>query len=71
MAGGVSDDGRRRGVGQGMGEKRGTNIVLLAQFLAQGCGHDDSSDGRWCFIVSFARLSPRGVEGCGMLIGCA
>jgi hypothetical protein len=40
-----------------------TNIVLLAELLAQGRAHDGTSDAGRGIVMSLARLSPRGVEG--------
>lgn len=40
-----------------------TNVVLLAELLAQGCAHDGTSDTGWGIVMSLARLSPGGVEG--------
>jgi hypothetical protein len=48
-----------------------TNIVLLAKLLAQRCAHDGTSNAGWGIVMSLARLSPRGVEGCSKSVSCS
>jgi hypothetical protein len=41
-----------------------TNVVFLAELLAERGAHDGTSDAGWGIEMSLSRLAPGGVEGC-------
>jgi hypothetical protein len=48
-----------------------TNVVFLAELLAERGAHDGTSDAGWGIEMSLSRLAPRGVEGCIQSQFCA